>query len=130
MSSMKDVFGAMKNALATGNFTLQGLVQTLQNYAGALEDAEGGGSGGGGNYEIVNSTNISITDNTSVTISVTKKYTNPYVFAVNALPGTSWGGVICVTDLTYNSTADTITFTTFTNGQQSYNNVDWVVVEK
>lgn len=46
MSSMKDVFGALKNALATGNFTLQGLVQTLQNYAGALEDAEGGGGGG------------------------------------------------------------------------------------
>lgn len=45
MSSMKDVFGALKNALATGNFTLQGLVQTLQNYAGALEDAEGGGGG-------------------------------------------------------------------------------------
>ena len=46
MASMNKVFGAMKNALSVGNFTLVGLVQLLQNYTAELEKAEGGGGGG------------------------------------------------------------------------------------
>ena len=46
MATMKQVFGAMKKGLSTGNFTLNGLVQTLQNYCEQLENSTGGGGGG------------------------------------------------------------------------------------
>lgn len=45
MATMKQVFGAMKKGLSTGNFTLNGLVQTLQNYCEQLENSTGGGGG-------------------------------------------------------------------------------------
>ena len=87
-------------------------------------------SGGGFTYELVHSSNINITDNGSVTISLTKKYTNPYLFCCSALPGSAWGGIIYVTNVTYNSTDDELTFTTFTNTQQVYLGVDWFIFEQ
>lgn len=41
MATIKQVFGNMKKGLATGNFTLNGLVQTLQHYSEELENATG-----------------------------------------------------------------------------------------
>ena len=46
MATMKQIFGNMKKGLATGNFTLNGLVQTLQHYCEDLENSTGGGGGG------------------------------------------------------------------------------------
>ena len=49
MATQKQIFNAFKNALGTGNYTLPGLIQTIQNYLNALENATGG-DGGGVNY--------------------------------------------------------------------------------
>lgn len=46
MATMKQIFGNMKKGLSTGNFTLNGLVQTLQHYCEDLENSTGGGGGG------------------------------------------------------------------------------------
>ena len=45
MATQKQTFRAFKNALANGNYTLPGLIQLMQNYLGALENATGGGGG-------------------------------------------------------------------------------------
>lgn len=83
--------------------------------------------------EIVNESNATIRDGSTHTISVTKKYTDPYVIGVNAQPFTAWGGVMCVKDVVYSSANDTITFTTYTNydatKSQVYD-VDWLIFEK
>ena len=46
MATQKQIFSKMKNGLGSANQTVPGLVQTLQNYAGELENATGGGGGG------------------------------------------------------------------------------------
>lgn len=46
MATQKQIFSKMKNGLGSANQTVPGLVQTLQNYAGELENASGGGGGG------------------------------------------------------------------------------------
>ena len=49
MATQKQTFKAFKDALASSNYTLPGLIQCMQNYLGALENATGGGGGGSDN---------------------------------------------------------------------------------
>lgn len=83
--------------------------------------------------EIVKETSTNIRDGSTHTINVTKKYTNPYVVAVNVKPLSEWGGIMCVRDVVYSSTNNTITFNTYTNydatKSQNYD-VDWLIFEK
>lgn len=83
--------------------------------------------------EIVKETTTEIRDGSTHTINVTKKYTNPYVVAANAQPLSDWGGIMCVRNVVYSSTNNTITFTTYTNydatKSQNYN-VDWLIFEE
>lgn len=95
----------------------------------------GSGSGGGGssqiNSEIVTQKNIRIDDGTEITLNLTKKYTNPYVYATNTLPKTGWGGLVVVNmdyGITYDSTNDTLSFKTYTNYAQNYD-IYWLITE-
>lgn len=84
-------------------------------------------------FEVVSETSVTLVDNTDHTITVTKEYANPFVFAANALPKSSWGGVIAASNPTYNATNHTITFhynssdNTLPSGQ-AYD-VDWFVID-
>lgn len=102
------------------------IVKNLVNTVNALID-----QGGGGSYEIIHQSNVAITDNTQVTLNLQHKYTTPFVFAVNSLPLSSWGGLIVVqtSTISYSSTDDTLTFNVYTNTGQNYD-VDWIVMER
>lgn len=84
-------------------------------------------------FEVVHESDVTLADNTDHTINVTKKYTNPYVFASNALPKAQWGGVISVTNIVYDSTTDSITFRYHSNDNKLPNgqkyDVDWFVID-
>ena len=93
----------------------------------------GGGSADISNivHEVIHQDNVSISDNAQITLNLTNKYTDPFVFPTNSLPLTSWGGLIVVQDSTvvYDSANDTLTFKVYVNSGQNYN-VDWVVMDK
>lgn len=84
-------------------------------------------------FEVVHESDITLKDNTDHTITVTKKYNNPYVFATNALPKSQWGGVIALTNFVYSSENNTVTFhynsndNTLANGQKY--DIDWFVID-
>ncbi len=82
-------------------------------------------------HEVIHQDSVSIADNTQITLNLTNKYTDPFVFATNSLPLSSWGGLIVVQDSTvvYDSINDTLTFKVYVNSGQTYN-VDWVVMDK
>ena len=85
----------------------------------------------GNTKEIVRKTNVAISDNLVVTLDLTKKYKDPYVFAVNVLPKTNWGGLVVVNEdygLTYDSANDTLSFKVYTNSPQNYD-IDWIVFD-
>lgn len=85
----------------------------------------------GNTKEIVRKTNVAISDNLVITLDLTKKYKDPYVFAVNVLPKTNWGGLVVVNEdygLTYDSTNDTLSFKVYTNSPQNYD-IDWIVFD-
>lgn len=92
------------------------------------------GSGGGSsqvNSEIVEQKNIAIADGTVITLNLTKKYSNPYVYATNILPKTGWGGLVVVNmdfGITYDSANDTLSFKTYTNRAQNYD-IYWLITE-
>ena len=84
-------------------------------------------------FEVVHETNTTLKDNTDHTITVTQKYNNPFVFATNALPKSSWGGVIALTNFVYSAENNTVTFhynsndNLLANGQKY--DVDWFVID-
>ena len=83
------------------------------------------------NSEIVTQKNIRIDDGTAITLNLTKKYTNPYVYATNTLPKTGWGGLVVVNmdyGITYDSVNDTLSFKTYTNYAQNYD-IYWLITE-
>jgi len=89
---------------------------------------------GGSHHEIIRQTSISVGNLTSITLNLTHKYTNPYVVALNALPLSKWGGIVCLQDSTqieYDDDDDTLTFSVYTNSDNAQNyNIDWLVFEK
>ena len=92
----------------------------------------GGGGGGGTKQEIIRQTNVTITDGTQIVLNLTQKYINPYVYAVNVVPSSSWGGLVVVGDpsqISYDSTNDTLTFLAYTNSGQNYT-LDWIIEER
>lgn len=91
-----------------------------------------GGSGSSGKREIIHQTNRAISDNLQITLNLENKYIDPYVYVVNAIPLSGWGGLVVVKDtesFVYDSTNDTITFQVYTNAGQNYN-LDWIVEER
>lgn len=83
-------------------------------------------------HEIVRQRNVYCDNGTSITLNLTKKYTNPYVMPCNILPLSSWGGLVVLQDtsaISYDSSNDTVTFSVYTNGAQYYN-IDWQIFEE
>lgn len=147
VAGLKEYFDANSNnnVLFTGyayryfRFRIDNDVLTIQDYG----DGQGlytiyghkftGGGGGSSqiNSEIVTQKNIRIDDGTEITLNLTKKYTNPYVYATNTLPKTGWGGLVVVNmdyGITYDSTNDTLSFKTYTNYAQNYD-IYWLITE-
>ena len=94
-------------------------------------------SGGGSTIEVIQQNNVSITDTTEITLNLTKKYKDPYVFPTNVQPTQTWSstGLVVVdydiTEPTYDSTNNTLTFQVFcNNGQTSRTyNISWVIID-
>ena len=106
MATQKQIFSKMKNGLGSANQTVPGLVQTLQNYAGELENATGGGGGG----STVTFTQTATSGGECGTITIdgdsTKIYA-PLPFKVT----NSVTGIIDATTVTITDTAITTTST-------------------
>jgi len=128
--------------LSIGNWQLQitsttaGLTYYSGNwrniYCDILSLGGSGSVGGVVKHEVIHQTNVEIYDNTQIVLNLQNKYTDPVVFATNALPLTSWGGIIVVQDQTvvYDSANDTLTFNVYTNSGQTYGQIDWIVMDK
>ena len=124
--------------IAAGSVTLTFDAQSENITVMVRKWGESGGiSGGGSTIEVVQQSNVSIMDTTEITLNLTKKYTDPYVFPTNVQPTQTWSssGLVIVDyetrGVTYDSTNNTLTFRVFcNNGQTSRTyNISWVVVD-
>lgn len=82
-------------------------------------------------FEIVTDT-WTYDNGTTVTLSLTKSYTNPYVFPVNCLPTQNWNNgarvVVQTSTISYNSTNDEISFKVYVSSTQQYT-CDWLIID-
>lgn len=123
--------------IAAGSITLTFDVQSENIIVMVRKWGESGGiSGGGSTIEVVQQNNVSIRDETEITLNLTKKYKDPYVFPTNVQPIQTWtstGLVIVdeVTGVTYDSTNNTLTFKVFCNNGQTMRayNISWVIID-
>lgn len=71
-------------------------------------------------------------NNTQVTLSLTRKYANPYVYPVNALPLANWNNgarIVVQTDtISYDKTNNQLSFKVYVSSTQGYK-VDWMITE-
>lgn len=122
-------FGKVESTIEFTNIYGSSAIHHIDKVYGLTFGAGAGSSSS--NHEIVQTRDTRMQDNLVVTINLEKKYTNPYVFAVNTVPKTSWGGLVVVNQsatITYDDTNNTLSFSVYTNSAQNYD-VDWLVFD-
>lgn len=96
-----------------------------------LNGKEYAGSGNTTTFEIVTHTG-NYDNNTTVTLTLTKSYINPYPYPVNYLPLANWNNgarVVAQTDtISYDSTNNQISFKVYVSSTQNYK-CDWMIID-
>lgn len=104
---------------------------TTQKWENADESGGGGSGGGGVTFEVVTD-NGSYDNGTTVTLTLTKKYSSPYPFPVNCLPLTNWNNgarvVVKTNTISYSEQSNQLQFEIYVSSTESYT-CDWMVVD-
>ena len=120
-------------AFYSNRITISTYVLTLQ-YTKTTDTPGSGQWSTQGNHisnEVVQTTG-NYDNNMQITLTLTRKYSNPYVYPVNILPLTNWNNgarVVIQTDtIVYDKVNNTISFKVYVSSTEDYK-VDWMITE-